>query len=219
MVLPPCKNKMRFDFTPIPEGILSEPNCVIYPLDYATIKGGLQKGLQIIINLSQSEIQLQEGMVLGYFQQTPDEEIMITKEDIFGINITEPWTPEEIEEVLKGDAWGFITSPADIDPREPIKLKDAEVAPKHREAFENLCAEFQDVFSKDSADLGKMPLLKMDIPTGDSPPITQRPYTLALKHVQLVQEEIEILEKAGIIAKSVSPWASLIVIVPKKFYV
>ena len=56
----------------------------------------------------------------------------------------------------------------------------------------------------------------MDIPTGDSPPITQRPYTLALKHVQWVQDKIEILEKAGIIAKSVSPWASPIVIVPKK---
>ena len=56
----------------------------------------------------------------------------------------------------------------------------------------------------------------MDIPTGDSPPITQRPYTLALQHVQWVQEEIKILEKAGIIEKSVSPWASLIVIVPKK---
>ena len=64
--------------------------------------------------------------------------------------------------------------------------------------------------------MGKTPLLKMDIPTGDSPPITQRPYTLALKHMQWVQEEIETLEKAGIIAKSVSPWASPIVIVPKK---
>ena len=216
MMLPPCKNKMRFDFTPIQEGTLSESNCVIYPLDYATIKRGLQKGLQVIINLSHHEIKLQEGMVLGHFQQTPDEEIRITKEDIFGINVTEPWTPEEIEEVLKGDGRGFITSPADIDPREPIKLRDAEVVPKHREAFENLCAEFQDVFSKDSADLGKTPHLKMDILTGDSPPITQRPYTLALKHVQWVQEEIEILEKAGIIAKSVSPWASPIVIVPKK---
>ena len=73
MMLPPCKNKTQFDFTPVPEGTLSEPNCVIYPLDYATIKGGLQKGLQVIINLSHHEIKLQEGMVLGYFQQTPDE--------------------------------------------------------------------------------------------------------------------------------------------------
>ena len=56
----------------------------------------------------------------------------------------------------------------------------------------------------------------MDIPTEDSPPITHRPYTLALRNVQWVQEEIEILERAGIIAKSVSPWASPIVIVPKK---
>ena len=44
----------------------------------------------------------------------------------------------------------------------------------------------------------------------------QRPYTLALKHIQWVQEEIETLERAGIITKSISPWASPIVIVPKK---
>ena len=125
------------------------------------------------------------------------------------------YTGEVEEEILKGDKKGFITSPADIDPREPVKLRDAEVTPQHRKAFEDLCSEFETIFSKDSADLGKTPLLKMDIPTGDSPPITQRPYTLALKHVQWVQEEIEILEKAGIIAKSVSPWASPIVIVPK----
>ena len=42
---------------------------------------------------------------------------MITREDIFRINVEKPWTPEEIEEeVLKGDKKGFITSPADIDP-------------------------------------------------------------------------------------------------------
>ena len=137
--------------------------------------------------------------------------------NIFGVNVGEPWAPGEVEEeVLKRNGKGFITSPADIDLREPIQLRDAEVTPEHRKAFEDLCSEFETIFSKDSADLGKTPLLKMDIPTGDNPPITQRPYTLALKHVQWVQEEIEILEKVGIIAKSVSPWASPIVIVPKK---
>ena len=59
--------------------------------------------------------------------------------------------------------------PVDIDPREPIKLRDAEVTPEHRKAFEDLCSEFETIFSKDSADLGKTPLLKMDIPTGDNP--------------------------------------------------
>ena len=216
-ILPPCKNKTHFDFIPTQTNFHLGPNCIVYPLDYASIKGGLQRGLQILINLGQQDVKLQQGMVLGHYQKAPSEEIMITQEDIFGVNVGEPWAPGEVEEeVLKGNGKGFITSPADIDPREPIKLRDAEVTPEHRKAFEDLCSEFETIFSKDSADLGKTPLLKMDIPTGDNPPITQRPYTLALKHVQWVQEEIEILEKAGIIAKSVSPWASPIVIVLKK---
>ena len=51
---------------------------------------------------------------------------------------------------------------------------------------------------------------------GDSPPICQKPYTLPLKHYNWVQQEIETLECAGVIRKSISPWASPIVIVPKK---
>ena len=56
----------------------------------------------------------------------------------------------------------------------------------------------------------------MEIDTGDSPPITQKPYTLPLKHAKWVQKELEILEKAGVIVRSVSPWASPIVVVPKR---
>ena len=52
--------------------------------------------------------------------------------------------------------------------------------------FDSLCEEFKDIFSKDSADLGKTPLLKMDIPTGESSPVSQKPYTLPLKHVEWV---------------------------------
>ena len=37
----------------------------------------------------------------------------------------------------------------------------------------------------------------MDIDTGDSLPISQRPYSLPLKHTAWVQKEIEILEKTG----------------------
>ena len=56
----------------------------------------------------------------------------------------------------------------------------------------------------------------MEIDTGDSLPITQKPYTLPLKHATWVQKELEILEKAGEIVRSVLPWASPIVIVPKR---
>ena len=56
----------------------------------------------------------------------------------------------------------------------------------------------------------------MDIDTGDSPPVSSRPYTSPLKHYEWVQREIESLEHVGFITKSMSKWASSIVIVPKK---
>ena len=56
----------------------------------------------------------------------------------------------------------------------------------------------------------------MDIDTGDSPPSAMKPYTLPLKHYDWVQQEIESLERAGVITRSVSPSASPVVMVPKK---
>ena len=83
---------------------------------------------------------------------------MITQEDIFGVNVGEPWAPGEVEEeVLKGNGKGFITSPADIDPREPIKLRDAEVTPEHRKAFEDLCSEFENYLFQRFSRFGKDP--------------------------------------------------------------
>ena len=79
-----------------------------------------------------------------------------------------------------------------------------------------MCNEFKDIFSVDSSDIGKTNLTEMEIDSGNSPPITQKPYTLPLKHTMWVQKELEILEKAGVIVRSVSPWASPIVIVPNR---
>ena len=63
-----------------------------------------------------------------------------------------------------------------------MQLQDAEVTEEYREKFKLLCKEFEDVFSKDSTDIGKTPLITMDIDTGDSSLVCQRPYNLPLKH-------------------------------------
>ena len=59
-------------------------------------------------------------------------------------------------------------------------------------------------------------LVEMDIDSGNYPPIASKPYSLPLKHYNWVQREIETLERAGIIERSISPWASPVVIVAKK---
>ena len=107
----------------------------------------------------------------------------------------------------------FITSPADVDTHRKVKLQDAEVLDKYKKEFEELCEKYNNIFSKDSSDIGKTPLITMEIKTGDSPLVCQRPYNLPLKHVDWVQKELDTLEKAGVITISVSPWASPIVIV------
>ena len=97
-----------------------------------------------------------------------------------------------------------------------MELQDADITEAQQKAFKELCNEFKAIFCIDSSDIRKTPLLEMEIDTGDSPPITPKPYTLPLKHATWVQKELEILEKAGVIVRSVSPWASPIVIVPKR---
>ena len=82
--------------------------------------------------------------------------------------------------------------------------------------FEKLKADYPEVFSLNNQDIGRTQLVTMHVDTGDSSPICQKPYTLPLKHYSWVQQEVETLERAGIIKKSLSPWASPIVVVPKK---
>ena len=221
-VIPNLEGVGYYDFMPTERYANQEVNLVMIPVAYYTTTAGKQKILQVIINLDEEPIKVSEGTVMGHLQdlkevaksiQTPS-----THESICEIQVS-PEEQDFLQEIMHDkskEEKKFITSPADIDTYRETKLKDAELPEKDRKKFEALCIQYDDVFSKDSTDLGRSPLLTMEIDTGDHPPITQRPYSLALKHVEWVQEEIEKLEQAGVITRSMSPWASPIVIVPKK---
>ena len=125
--------------------------------------------------------------------------------------IEDQW--ENIQEVVESD---FLTSPADIYPNRRVELEDAEISEETKGHFAQLCSQYEDVFSKNNQDIGKTTLIEMEIDTGDSLPVAQSPYTLPLKHYEWVRKEIETLEKAGVIVKSLSPWALPVIVVPKK---
>ena len=120
---------------------------------------------------------------------------------------------ENIQEIVESD---FLTSPADIYLNRRVELEDAVICEKTKECFVQLCDEYDDVFSKKNQDIGKTTLIEMEINTGDSLPLAQSPYTLPLKNYECVQKEIETLEKAGVIVKSLPPWASPVIVVLKK---
>ena len=152
--LPPFGRKTLFHFVPLKENLDLQTNSLVYPLDYATWRGGHQHTIQIIINLAEEPLLLVEETLLGYYEREDEEDMIVDHEGLFEVNVEKPWEDGELEDKLfppGGDR--FITSPADVDPRPPIKLKDAEVSQEHRTAFEGLCEEFADVFSQDSGGL------------------------------------------------------------------
>ena len=126
-----------------------------------------------------------------------------------GIN----WQPPHNHKIVKSD---LVYSPAQVTEHRRVELKDHNVSKETIQWFEELKAKYPKVFSLNNEDIGHTQLVTMDIDTGDSPPVCQKLYTLPLKHYSWVQQEIETLEWAGIIKKSISLWASPIVVVPKK---
>ena len=127
------------------------------------------------------------------------------------------WVPqchETLPEIPSNTA--FICSPADVPGHCKVHLQDKEISADVHQRFEELCEEYGEAFSKHNEDIDRTKIVKMDIDIGDSPPVSSRPYTLPLKHYEWEQRDIESLEWAGVIKKSMSNWASPMVIVPKK---
>ena len=128
-------------------------------------------------------------------------------EDIWGIN----WKPLHERKMITSD---LVYSPAQVTEHRHVELKDQNIS-EDTKSFEELKEQYPKGFSLNNEDIGCTQLVSMDINTGDSPPVCQKPYTLPLKHYNWVQQEIETLECAGVIRKSISPWGSPIVVVPK----
>ena len=187
-------------------------NLVVLPMLHLVQKEKHDSIPVALINLNEDErIFLKKGEILGCLEPSPIEITEIVKEESGEIGEEDEEEDESIPLEKK-----FITSPAEVNTHRKMQLQDAEVTEENREKFRLLCEEFEDIFSKDSTDIGKTPLITMDIDTGDSSAVCQRPYNLPLKHREWVQKELETLGRAGMIIRSISPWARPIVVVPKK---
>ena len=121
--------------------------------------------------------------------------------------------PTKSKSIVESD---LVFSPAQVTEHHCVELEDQEITQETRERFKKLKGKYPKEFSVSSQDIGHTNLVTMHVDTGDNPPICQKPYTLPLKHYSWVQQEIETLECAGVIKKSISLWDSPIVVVPKK---
>ena len=96
-------------------------------------------------------------------------------------SLNECWC--DISEVVESD---FLISPGDIYPNRKVQLEDADIKDSTKLAFEALCEQQHEAFSKNNKDIGRAQLIEMEIDMGDSLPVVQSPYTLPLKHYDWV---------------------------------
>ena len=65
---------------------------------------------------------------------------------------------------------------AGVEVHQNVNLQNAKVTEEDLQKFKKLCEEYDDIFLKYSTDIGRTPLITMEIDTGDSPPkISQKP--------------------------------------------
>ena len=157
----------------------------------------------MLINLGEDYVFLPKGQVVEFLDPAYIDVSEINL-DIASVTVNTLNIPTPIKEniVMKNQDTvpsDFITSPADIAGPRKADLQDFEITAEEMKAFRKLCDKYADVFSDSSGDIGRTPLIKMDIDTGENPLVCQRPYTLPLKHVEWVKKELNILEAAGII--------------------
>ena len=91
-----------------------------------------------------------------------------------------------------------MVMPADYSPHQKHELDDYEIKTATKTKLKELFEQFDCILSKHTNDINTTPLLKMEIQT-EGPPIASCPYVLPLKHYSFVCNEIENLEKAGVI--------------------
>ena len=78
-----------------------------------------------------------------------------------------------------------------------------------------LLKEYALQFAKDEITLGTTAFTEMTIDLGNSNPVSQKPYPIAMKNYQWVKEEIEKLLTAKVIHSSRCNWSVPIIVVPK----
>ena len=90
-----------------------------------------------------------------------------------------------------------------------------KLKPGMQARLDTLLKEYETQFAKDETAIGTTPLTEMTIDMGESEPVSQKPYPIAMKNYQWVKDEIEKLLTVKVICSSRSSWSAPIIVVPK----
>ena len=215
-----AKHSNKFD-TPIPakpylisaidtnflnnEPGLEVPDCVV------SISRGKSFPV-LIVNHTARHFHLKKGTVVASLQPLEDNTIN-------EVNLLEP---NGLHDALRKTVTNqeILDTLDDSPEHAPDTSMPTDIAPPainslYKDKVLRLLDRNNDLFATDDSQLKRCNIVKMEIET-DHPPIRQRPYRLPYTKKKYVKEQIKSMLDAKVIRPSHSPWASPIVLVPKK---
>ena len=113
----------------------------------------------LVINNSNQHVNFPKGMKIGHLEPSTD--------DLAQIPISSSTTQRMLPETVKLDS--FTPPKYQLDSTTQQQL-------------DFLLGTFKDQFAKDETTIGTTPLTQMSIDMGDSDPVSQKPYPIAMKH-------------------------------------
>ena len=102
---------------------------------------------------------------------------------------------------------------------ETVKPPLPNLSPEIKQSLDKLLDTFKSQFVQEETGIGTTDLTKMQIDRGTSVPVSQKPYPVAMKHYNWLENEINKLLDAKYIYSSHSSGSALIIIVPKGQFV
>ena len=127
----------------------------------------------LVINNSNQHVNFLKGMKIGHLEPPIDE--------LMQRPINSATTQQMLPKTVKLDSF-----------TPPKYQLDTTI----QQQLDNLLRTFKDQFAKDKMTISTTPLTQMSIDTGDSDPVSQKPYPIAMKHYNWVKEEIDKLLEA-----------------------
>ena len=82
--------------------------------------------------------------------------------------------------------------------------------------MKGLLHEFSDAFALSDQELGCTDIVRHSIDTEENRPAKQQPYRTAITRRDTIRKMVEQMQRQGVVQPSRSPWASPVVLVPKK---
>ena len=164
-----------------------------------------------LMNPGVSNVVLYKNKTIGLLRPTTgDVEVVVENERPDSVSAI-----EQQESVLPGEKSNDLGElPAHLQDLYDKSVE--EVLPNEARLVQELLIKYQEVFSKNDADLGRTGVVKHVIDTGDAAPVRQRYRRTSPSKQAEIDRQVQQMLDNGVIERSTSPWASPVVLVPKK---